>query len=362
MTNREKEILRWIEENPFISQNELAEKADITRSSVAVHISNLLKKGKISGKGYILPKKSYITVIGGANIDIAGIPHGLLREHDSNPGKVAFSLGGVGRNIAENLARLDQHVEFLTILGDDPYGEEIIRTAREQGMGISHAMVIKNANTSTYLFILDEKKDMKIAIAAMDLYDKMNTEYLASKMTVVNNSQLCIADTNIPEEILRYLVDKSEVPVFVDCVSTAKTAKITNFIEKFHTVKANKLEAETLFGKKISSDSDLKEAADFLLQKGVQQIFISLGEEGVFYANSSESGKLPAFRCKVVNATGAGDAFMAGIATGFIQSTHIKDVCLMGIAAATIAVGSEETISREMNMDNLKKIREENRK
>ena len=55
MTQRERQILQWIEENPMISQQELADRAGITRSSVAVHISNLMKKGYISGKGYIIP-------------------------------------------------------------------------------------------------------------------------------------------------------------------------------------------------------------------------------------------------------------------------------------------------------------------
>lgn len=361
VTNREREILKWIEENPFISQNEIAEKANITRSSVAVHISNLLKKGKIAGKGYILPKKSYITVVGGANIDIAGIPHGVLKDYDSNPGRVGFSLGGVGRNIAENLARLDQNVEFLTILGDDLYGEEIRRSARSLGMGISHAMTVENAHTSTYLFFLDEKRDMKVAIAAMDLYDEMSESYIDSKRAIINNSEICIVDTNIPEKILKHMAETLEVSLFVDCVSTAKTERIRNFIGKFHTVKANRLEAETLFGKEIKNDEDLKAVGEYLLQKGVKQLFISLGEEGVFFANSEKVGKIPAFRCKVVNATGAGDAFMAGIALGFTKGLDIEEVCLEGIAAATIAVSSEETISREMSLENLEKIKFENR-
>ena len=54
MTQREQQILDWIRENPRISQQELAERAGITRSSVAVHISNLAKKGYILGKGYVL--------------------------------------------------------------------------------------------------------------------------------------------------------------------------------------------------------------------------------------------------------------------------------------------------------------------
>lgn len=54
MTQRERQILQWIEADPMISQEALAERAGITRSSVAVHISNLMKKGYIAGKGYVL--------------------------------------------------------------------------------------------------------------------------------------------------------------------------------------------------------------------------------------------------------------------------------------------------------------------
>ena len=72
MTQRERQILQWIEENPMISQEELAQKAGISRSSIAVHISNLMKKGYIAGKGYVLRSGSYVVVIGGVNIDIGG--------------------------------------------------------------------------------------------------------------------------------------------------------------------------------------------------------------------------------------------------------------------------------------------------
>ena len=94
MTNREQEILDLINKNPMISQNEIAETLGITRSSVAVHISNLIKKGYILGRGYIVRSNSYVAVVGGANIDIQGIPYDKLIYRDSNPGKVKFSLGG----------------------------------------------------------------------------------------------------------------------------------------------------------------------------------------------------------------------------------------------------------------------------
>lgn len=95
ITERERQILRWIEENPLISQQELAELGNITRSSVAVHISNLMKKGLIQGKGYILQKNPYIVVIGGVNMDIFGHPDAPLVQKDSNPGHVSLSAGAL---------------------------------------------------------------------------------------------------------------------------------------------------------------------------------------------------------------------------------------------------------------------------
>ena len=103
MTNREQEILDLIKKDPMISQNDLANIFGITRSSVAVNITNLIKKGYILGKGYILRKDSYVSIIGGTNIDIQGVPSGDLILRDSNVGEVKISLGGVGRNIGENL-------------------------------------------------------------------------------------------------------------------------------------------------------------------------------------------------------------------------------------------------------------------
>ena len=76
MTQREQEILALLESNPMISQQELADKLGITRSSVAVHISNLQKKGYIAGKGYVLRKKDYAVVVGGVNVDICGSSFG----------------------------------------------------------------------------------------------------------------------------------------------------------------------------------------------------------------------------------------------------------------------------------------------
>lgn len=361
MTNREKEILLWIEENPLISQNELAEKANITRSSVAVHISNLVKKGKIIGKGYILQKQSFISVIGGTNIDISAGSYSALKDYDSNPGYVETSFGGVGRNIADNLSRLDENVEFISIFGDDFYSEEIKKNCKSLGININNSLTIPNSPISTYISILDVNKDMKIAISAMDLYDNFSIDFIKSKKEIVEESALCIIDTNLPKETIKYIVDNFNVPIFLDCVSTTKALKVREFIGSFHTIKPNLLEAETLSGIKITDEDSLKKCAEFFINKGVKQIFISLGDKGVYFSNGITSGLHSAFSVEIKNVTGAGDAFMAGIAYAYTHSLSIQESCNIGIACASIAISSSKTISEEMNIKNVNLIQEENK-
>ncbi|WP_297404744.1 carbohydrate kinase [uncultured Cetobacterium sp.] len=361
MTNREKEILLWIEENPLISQNELAEKANITRSSVAVHISNLIKKGKIIGKGYILQKQSFICVIGGTNIDISAGSYSPLKDFDSNPGFVETSFGGVGRNIADNLSRLEEHIEFISIFGDDFYSNEIKKNCKTLGINIGNSLTIPNSPISTYVSILDENRDMKIAISAMDLYSNFSIDFIKSKKELIEDSALCIIDTNLPKETIDYIVKNFNVPIFLDCVSTIKALKTIDIIGYFHTIKPNQLEAETLSGIKITDELSLKKCAEFFINKGVKQIFISLGEKGVYYSNDKEAGLLPAFKVNIKNTTGAGDAFMAGIAYGFTHSLDIKSSCKFGIACASIAIESSKTISDQMNLKNVNLIQEENK-
>ena len=360
MTNREKEILKWIEEDPFISQSELAEKADIARSSIAVHISNLIKKGKIIGKGYIIQKKSFVTVIGGTNIDISAKSYSPLKDYDSNPGKVNTSFGGVGRNIADNLSRLNQDVELITVLGDDFNGEEVKKNCRVLGINTSNSLTIPNSSTSTYISILNDNNDMKLAISAMDLYENVTIDFIKSKKEILDESKICIVDTNIPKETIQYIVNNFNIPIFLDCVSTTKALKIKDFIGKFHTIKPNKIEAETLSDIKIVDFNSLQKCANFFIQKGVKQVFISLGEEGVFYSNGVTSGKMSPFKTEVINTTGAGDAFMSGIAYSFLDNLDIVESCKNGIACATIAISSEKTISDNMSLENVNKIKEEN--
>ena len=352
MTQRERELLNWIAEDPMISQQELADKAGITRSSVAVHISNLMKKGYIVGKGYVLRNPSYAAVIGGVNMDLGGQSAAPLVDRDSNPGKVRMSLGGVGRNIAHNLALLGTDVRLLTAFGDDLYAQKIAASCGELGIDISQSLQVPGASTSTYLFIAGPDGDMALAVSDMDIYDHVTPAWLQSRHALLENAQVIVVDTNIPAETIRWLCDNIKVPVFADPVSTAKAEKLRGVLGKLHTLKPNRLEAELLSGVTITDEASLREAVRVLLSTGLHRVFISLGGDGVYAADRTGTAvHMPALPATMRNATGAGDAFMAALAFAYLEGTGLEDTARLAQAAAAIAIEGEQTINPNMSAE-----------
>ncbi|MDE7003963.1 MAG: winged helix-turn-helix transcriptional regulator [Oscillospiraceae bacterium] len=349
MTQRERQILRWIEENPLISQQELADKAGIARSSVAVHISNLMKKGHIAGKGYIVSSAPYAVVVGGVNMDIGGVSCAPLVRADSNPGVVRVSLGGVGRNIAHNMALLGVDTRLLTAFGDDGHAQRIAASCGELGIDISRALQVPGERTSTYLFIADERGEMELALSDMDIYRHITPAFLASRAQLLQNAQLVVVDANIPADAIQWLAQHVKPPLFADPVSTAKAEKLRPVLGKLHTLKPNRIEAQLLSGVEITDEASLNRAADKLLETGLRRVFLSLGGDGVLAADHSGRVRLPCLMGDMVNTTGCGDAFMAALAWAYLEGTALEDTAQAGLAAASIAMESGETINGAMS-------------
>ena len=345
MTERESQILQWIMEDPMISQDKLAEKAGITRSSVAVHISNLMKKGYIVGKGYVIRDRAYAVVIGGVNIDIGGRAFRPLVPGDSNPGKVITALGGVGRNIAHNMSLLGMDVRMLTAFGDDIYGQRIAASCAELGIDISNALQIPGGTTPTYLFLNDADGDMALALSDMEICDRITPDYLSKHLSLINNARLVVIDTNIPEESIVFLAEHCTVPIFADPVSTAKAVKLRSVLGKLHTLKPNRIEAELLSGVKITDDASLEAAAQSLLNMGMERVFISLGTDGVLAADHERLVRVPCYKATMRNATGAGDSFMAALAWAFVEGSDSETAARAAAAVAAMAIESEETVN-----------------
>ena len=360
MTQRERQILQWIETNPMISQAELAEQLGITRSSVAVHISNLIKKGCIAGKGYVLRSGSYAVVVGGVNMDIGGGSLVPLVSEDSNPGVVRMSLGGVGRNIAHNLSLMGTDVRLLTAYGDDLYGQKIAASCSELGIDMSHALRLTGERTSTYLYITHPDGEMALAVSDMSICDRITPAYLAANLPLLQNAQVIVCDTNIPAESLVYLAENCNVPIFCDPVSSVKAEKIRPILGKLHTLKPNRMEAALLSGIPIEDKADVEKAAAALLATGLRRVFISLGSDGCYGATHTGSMWMPNFPVNMVNTTGCGDAFMAALVWAYLEGTDLEGTLRAGLAASGIAIETTETINPAMSAELLKERIEKN--
>ena len=354
MTQRERQILQKIEENPMISQQELADLLGITRSSVAVHISNLIKKGYIAGKGYVLRAGSYVVVVGGVNVDIGGRSFAPLVGADSNPGTVTFSLGGVGRNIAHNMALMGLDVRMLTALGEDVNGQRIAASCAELGIDLSCALRVPGAATSTYLYLTDPDGEMALAVSDMSICDQITPAYLAANLRLLQNAQAVVADANIPAESLQYLADNCTAPLFVDPVSTTKAEKVRPILHKIHTLKPNRLEAELLSGQTADGPGGIEAVANKLPELGLHRMFISMGGDGVYAAMGKEKLQLANIPGNMVNTTGCGDAFMAALVWAYLQGSDLETTARAGLAAGSIAMESAETINSLMSENALR--------
>lgn len=349
MTQREQEILNILKQEPTISQNDIASRLGITRSSVAVHITNLLKKGYLLGKGYIVQDEPYILVIGGSNIDIQGFPKEKLIQRDSNIGTVKMSLGGVGRNIAENCARLGVPTRLMSVIGDDPYGQKILKEAQAIGLNMQDTVVLNGESTSTYLSILDETHDMVMAINHMDSIEKLTVDHIRAKRSIIEHAQLVVLDTNLPQAVLDHLLTQyPKTKFFVDTVSTKKALKIKDHLKNIHTLKPNRMEAEVLTGS--SEKTPLLELGSQLKCK---RSFISLGSQGVQVFEGKTHLHFPTKPIEVVNATGAGDAFMAGLVYAYLKGYDIKETCFTAMAASRLALSHPDTINPNLNEQSL---------
>jgi pseudouridine kinase len=305
-------------------------------------------------------KNNYVVVIGAANIDVQGLSESKLVLEDSNPGKIVISSGGVGRNIAENMSRLGVATKLITVIGSDPYSKNMVEECKNCDIDMTHSLVIDGMSSPMYLSILDNNGDMKLALCDNQILECMTQEFIKSKNQIIENAAIILLDTNLPQEILKYIADTYKHKLlFIDTVSTKKALKIKDFIGSFNTLKLNRLEAEALSGIKIADYKDLPKLTAYFTEKGVENTFITLGEDGVFYGKNANTKLQPTPKVTVINATGAGDAFMAALVYARLHDYDLDTTSKFAIGASILALHHENTINPDMSLQNINNLLKE---
>ena len=292
-----------------------------------------------------------IIVIGGINIDIEGCPRKTLVPSDSNPGDIAISYGGVGRNIVENAARLGADVGMISLTGDDFLGNNARDHLAGLGVDVSGIVHVNGCNTGMYLSILNHENDMAVAICNMDILERVTPAFLEDKLHQLTESEIVGVDCNLDFATLDYITNSLHAPLFLDPVSASKAERVKPIIGRFHTIKPNRIEAELLSDIKIVDDASLRQVGSWFCRQGVKRVFISLGEDGVYYRDESGEGLVGTSPVKLVSATGAGDAFSAAILVGHIKDFSAEDTAKLGVACASLALEVKSAVNPRICWD-----------
>ena len=267
-------------------------------------------------------------VIGGMNMDLLGMPDGALLPRDSTPGRVVMRPGGVGRNIAARLAQMGAQVHLITALGNDDRANLLGAYCRGEGIDLSLS-VETPFPCPTYLCIHDERGDLAAAINDMAAMNALTPQVIAQAADTINACDGCILDANLPRETLEAIPRFITAPLIADPVSAIKAHRLRGLLPHLTAIKPNQLEAAALTGQQQPP-----QAARALLEAGVKNVFISMGAEGVYYANEAEQGVVPALPLPHVPLTGAGDALCAGLAVALSRKMSPRECARAGCAAA----------------------------
>jgi len=278
-----------------------------------------------------------IAVIGGANIDIKAKVNAPNRLGTSNPGIVTTTAGGVGRNIAHNLARLGAKVALVSVVGRDVHGDAVLAETERAGVDVSR-VVRSDVATGSYVALLDHDGEMISAVSDMRCADLLSPDLIFAQEAVIERARLVVADCNLPQESLNLLADIAGAKLVVEPVSVPKSRKLIELLKtsSVYLASPNFDQIEQMAGTR-----DIESAFRFLHGKGLTNVVIHAGPEGAFASDGSDIEHVEAQPPqRIVDVTGAGDAAVAGLVYGLLQGEPLALAAARGQSLAGRVIAS----------------------
>jgi pseudouridine kinase len=227
----------------------------------------------------------------------------------------------------------------ILVATEKPFAPVAVKGIKEVVEAAGHELVLVEKGT---------KADMIAAVADTDIVARITPEFLEARIEAINRSALVLADTNISTEALQFLIDHCNAPLMVDTVSTAKAPRIIKALQqsqshRLQTLKLNLQEAQAVTGCSTAQD-----AAKSLIAMGVHEVFITLGSEGVYCSDGTCHEQFKAIPSRVINTTGAGDSFIAGVAHAQIMKIPFPECAMTGLKAAHATLLSPQTVNPDI--------------
>lgn len=285
---------------------------------------------------------SKIIVVGGINYDTVFSPYEEPLLDTSNPGKASSSFGGVALNVARHLGLERYQVKLLSVVGDDRVGEAALQNAQRFNVDVSLVDRVVGDHTATYYAFSRPSGQLFIAFADMDVMHHMTKERFAERLECESNVSALVVDGNVPRQMIGYLLDyaeRSNISFRIAIgVSVKKMDNFRGLLSGFDHVILNQLEADALLRNSEIACSPV-EKVRLINQMGVRNCLITLGGRGLVFGGDRGAHVFsgPSHK-KIVDESGAGDAFAAGFIDGLISQKSLADAILAGFNLADLTL------------------------
>jgi pseudouridine kinase len=280
-------------------------------------------------------------VVGGANMDFKARSDAPIVRVTSNPGHVVRSPGGVGRNVAENLARLGTATTLVAAVGSDVLGDELVAASSSAGVDVTHVCRVPGI-TGTYVAVLEATGELSVAVSDMAATESLTADDVRAAGRAIATAGMVVLDGNLTRATLTTAWDLAVgagVPVVLDPVSVPKAAALVPLLDG----------TRPLFA--ISPNLDelavLGDPVD-LVERGVELVWVRCGAEGSRLYSTAGCTRLPSPPAEVVDVTGAGDAMLAAFCHSVLAGADPVDAARRGHAAAALTVASPATVRPDL--------------
>ncbi|HBG22636.1 MAG TPA: hypothetical protein DDW83_05205 [Peptococcaceae bacterium] len=326
LTKREREILSFLKKDPTISQEKLAEKMEITRSAVAVHISNLMRKGFILGRGYILDERTGILVIGKTWLEI---------KAQADEPRIDISYGGMGYLMSSELIRQQLIPTLFTVLGQDETGDRIYEKLLQSGVNVQYIVRTQGYPTPKKLSVRKEDREFCQVIDYKKNY-QLNKNAQKSKDDLLKSAKVVLLDSAIAEPEIDHVIGQiKEYDFFATILGSSLTwweqKGLLQCSQAFLVCHDYELMNYAGNFQEVVPESSFPVCRD-MVNNGLAALIVIFGQSGLVVATKKEIVFLPASPLK---GTGTEINIIAGVAGGLASGYGFR-------LAARRALGNSE--------------------
>lgn len=300
--------------------------------------------------------KPSVVVAGSSNTDmVIKTPHLPAPGETILGGTFFMNAGGKGANQAVAAARLGGNVTFIAKLGDDIFGRQALELFNEEGIDTSCVITDAQYPSGVALITVDEKGENCIAVASGANAALLPAD-IDTMTDVIAGADIILMQLETPVETVSHIAALAKQHGKKVILNPAPACALSDdLLSNISIITPNQTEAEMLTGIAVIDDASATDAAAVLHAKGIQQVIITMGEEGaVIYSNGSYT-KVPAVKVTAVDTTAAGDVFNGALAVALCDGMDIIAATNFACRAAAISVtrlGAQASAPRREEVDN----------